>query len=103
MASIVNGQTSTDSVTITRKAQRSCIKWYYDSKFKDSVIVYKDSIILTQSQFIELSDQRIHRMNDEINEAREESVKDRKRLKRTRIIAWGAGILAGVLTLSLFI
>ena len=44
----------TQTVVITREAQRQCITCFINSEIKDSIIVFKDSIIVIQeSEIIE--------------------------------------------------
>lgn len=96
MSLTLNGQTSSDSVTITRNQQKQCLKWYYDNQFKDSIIIYKDSIIIRQTDFIELSSERIERLDSSLTESKHNL--ERMKKKRNR-----AFIIGGVSTIVSFV
>jgi hypothetical protein len=92
------GQSSTDSVTISRNQQRQCIKWYYDVLYRDSVIFQKNILISTSDERIrELETSYLNSLN---------TIDDQKttieRIEKTKKRGWfTAGGVAVILALLL--
>lgn len=95
--SIAFGQLSTDSVTITRKQQRECIKWYYESTYKDSIIIHKDSIIIISDERIRVLEADLLKSFDKQDEQAQSIQKLKRRKKRAWIFGSIGGFVAGIL------
>lgn len=93
--SIVFGQRSTDSVTISRDQQRQCIKWYNGMIYRDSIILVKDQQLSLKDSIIDNRGAIIAEKTAMINviEADKENLQ-RKVKTRNKIILWsGVAIL----------
>jgi len=82
-----------DTVTITRKQQRTCIECLINTKIKDSIIIQKDSIIVTQGDFIIESNSKILELDSMLYKSKEETETQRKRKKRAYFIGGGIAVL----------
>lgn len=109
---IAFGQSYTDSVVISREAQKNCIKWHNDNQQKDSIIsVLKYDVSLCDSinninfDAVNRSEQLIELKEIELIESKKETAKSEiKRKRNTKIsasIGGVAGFLLGLFTLNL--
>ena len=95
------GQSSTDSVTISRQAQRNCLMWYMENVYKDSIILAKDSYIEVQTVIIDKRGREISACNDSLDVARLDNTTLKKKVVKNRRIAIG-GFSAFLLAIGLF-
>jgi len=92
-----------DSVTISRNAQRTCVKCLQNAPLKDSIIVeqqhrieLKDSTIQIQNNLIEKADVAVHDLDGKLSDCNVEIVDLERKRKRGIKIAGGIGAGGGV-------
>jgi len=99
--------TADDSVTVSRNAQRMCVKCLQNEPLKDSIIVeqnhrieLKDSIIQIQTAAIEFADSTVQQLDGKLSDCKTENVDlIRKKKNGWKIgvpIGAGGGVILGV-------